>query len=70
MTTMLEKMKNKTYRNFMVVKNLLTKEKGYDATTSTQIAHRIFDNYELDNTRTIKDYYDRVISREEFEAQF
>lgn len=67
---MLEKMKNKTYWNFIVVKNLLMKEKGYDATTSTQITHRIFENYELDNTRTIKDYYDRVISRKEFEAQF
>ena len=62
-------MKNKTYHNFMTVKNLLMKDKGYDSTTSTQITHRIFENYELDNSRTIKDYYDRVITREQFEMQ-
>lgn len=66
---MLEKMKNKTYHNFMIVKKLLMREKGYDATTSSQITHRIFENYELDNSRSIKDYYDRVISREQFEQQ-
>ena len=66
---MLNKMKRKTYRNFLIVKNLLMKDKGYGIADATDITHRIFENYELDNTRTIKDYYDRVLSRKEFELQ-
>jgi hypothetical protein len=66
---MINKMKRKTYRNFLVVSNLLMKEKGYDKQTSFQIAHRIFENYEFDSSRSIKDYYDMVISRDQFEMQ-
>ena len=66
---MLESMKNKTYRNFLIVRNKLMKEKGYDRKTSEQITHRIFENYSLDNTRTIREYFDRVLTKEEFEMQ-
>lgn len=66
---MLETMKRKTYRNFLVVRNKLLKEKGYAVQDANAIAHRIFENYDLDNSRTIKDYYDRVITREQFETQ-
>ena len=67
---MLEKMKKKTYHNFLIIRNLLMSEKGYDPRTSERIAHRIFDNYQLDNTHTIKWYYDMVLTKEEFEMQY
>lgn len=66
---MLETMKRKTYRNFLVVRNKLLREKGYGVQDANSITHRIFENYQLDNTRTVKDYYDRVLSRDEFESQ-
>ena len=66
---MLETMKNKTYHNFLIVRNKLLKEKGYGVQDANAIAHRIFENYYFDNTRTVQDYYDRVLAREEFEAQ-
>ena len=62
---MLNKMKRKTYRNFLIVKNLLMKEKGYDANESSLITHRIFENYELDSSRTIGDYYNRILTSAE-----
>lgn len=67
---MLDKMKKKTYRNFLIVRNKLMNEKGYDPRTSEQIAHRIFENYQLDNTHSIQWYYDKVLTREEFELQY
>ena len=66
---MLNKMKNKTYHNFLVVRNLLMREKGYSQEESNKIAHLIFENYNLDNTRTIRDYFDRILPKEEFELQ-
>jgi Mn-dependent DtxR family transcriptional regulator len=67
--TMLDKMKKKTYRNFLIVRNKLMNEKGYDPKTAADLAHRIFKNYSLDSFHTIKDYYDRILTREEFESQ-
>ena len=67
---MLETMKRKTYRNFLIVRNKLMFEKGYEPREAEKITHNIFENYNLDNTRTIKEYYDRVITREEFELQY
>ena len=66
---MLESMKNKTYRNFLIVRNKLLKEKGYDVQEANKLSHLIFENYNLDSTRTIEWYYDRILSKAEFEAQ-
>jgi hypothetical protein len=62
-------MKTKTYRNFLIVRNKLMSEKGYSPKESSEIAHLIFENYLYDSTRTVRHYYDKVLSREEFEAQ-
>lgn len=67
---MLETMKNKTYRNFLIVKNKLIKEKGYDTSTAADLAHRIFKNHSFDTSHSIKWFYDRILTREEFEAQY
>ena len=66
---MLNKMKKKTYRNFLIVRNLLMKEKGYGTQEASDIAHLIFGNYELDNNLTIADYYNRILTKDEFEHQ-
>ena len=44
-------------------------EKGYRPSEASDIAHLIFENYHYDSTRTVRDYYDRVLSKEKFEAQ-
>lgn len=62
-------MKRKTYRNFLIVRNKLIKYKGYDKQEASNIAHLIFENYELDSNHTINEYYDRVLSKKEFELQ-
>ena len=67
---MLETMKKKTYHNFLIVRNKLMKEKGYEPREAEQITHRIFENYNHNNTRTIQWYYDMVLTREEFEQQY
>ena len=66
---MLNTMKRKTYHNFLIVRNKLMNEKGYDPKTASELSHRIFENYHLDPTLTVKDYYDRILTKEEFEAQ-
>jgi hypothetical protein len=63
-------MRRKTYRNFLIVKNKLMNEKGYRPEEASEITHDIFENYDYDSTRTVRDYYDRILSREEFEAQY
>lgn len=62
-------MKTKTYRNFLIVRNKLMSEKGYSPKEASEITHSIFENYLYDSTRTVRHYYDKVLSREEFEAQ-
>ena len=62
-------MKKKTYHNFLIVRNKLMNEKGYRPSEASDIAHLIFENYHYDSTRTVRDYYDRVLSKEKFEAQ-
>lgn len=62
-------MKKKTYRNFLIVRNKLMNEKGYSPKDASEITHRIFENLYYDSTRTVRSYYDKVLSRKEFEAQ-
>jgi hypothetical protein len=68
--TMLTKMKKKTYHNFLIVRNKLMTEKGYDPRTAEDLAHRIFENYKANPGQTVKMQYDRILTKEEFEAQY
>ena len=69
----MEKMiRNKTYRNFMIIKNKLVKEKGYSPEEATKITHRIFDNVLYDKNcgdRSAEYFYDMVLSAEDFAKQ-
>ena len=65
---MFDRIKNKTYRNFMFIKNKLMTEKGYPADEASKITHLIFENHEANNKdRSIKWFYDMVISKQENE---
>jgi hypothetical protein len=67
---MLTTMKKKTYHNFLIVRNKLMNEKGYDPKTASELTHRIFENLEANPSQTAKMFYDHILSKEEFEAQF
>lgn len=63
-------MKRKTYRNFMIIKNKLMREKKYDSNEASQLTHLIFENTEYDTEgRTAEFFYSRVLSKAEYEAQ-
>lgn len=62
-------MKNKTYRNFMIIMKRLEKVKHYPPDEAEKITHKIFDNVENDKNygnRTAEYFFDKVISYEEF----
>jgi hypothetical protein len=64
--------KNKTYRNFLIVKNRIVKEKHYDETEASKLTHLVFDNFEMDKgygNKSIEFFLDRILSKEEFEEQ-
>ena len=61
--------RNKTYHNFMTIKNKLIKEKGYSAEEASSIAHRIFENVEFDKDygkRPAEAFYNMVLSAPEY----
>ena len=41
-------MRNKTYRNFMIIANKLQREKGYSEKQAFELAHKVFENVEAD----------------------
>lgn len=64
-------MKRKTYRNFLIIKNKLMKEKGYPSDEASKLTHLIFENTENDGAgRTAEDFYSKILSKAEYEAQF
>lgn len=63
--------RNKTYRNFMIIKNKLTKEKGYAPEDASKIAHQIFENvwYDKDyGNRSAEYFYNMIITSDEYKA--
>lgn len=66
---LIEKMKRKTYRNFLVVWNLLQQEKGYDRETARKLAHMVFENAEANPGQSINRLYDRILPKEEYTAE-
>lgn len=64
-------MKRKTYRNFMIIKNKLIKEKGYTSEEASKLTHLIFESTENDDAgRTAEHFYSTVLSKAEFEEQY
>lgn len=66
---MVKMIRNKTYRNFIIIKNKLVKEKGYSPEEATKITHLIFENVLYDKgsgDRSAEYFYDMVLSAEDF----
>ena len=66
---LIEKMKRKTYRSFLVVWNMLPQEKGYDRETARKLAHMVFENAEANPGQSIKRLYDRILNKEAYEEE-
>ena len=70
---MLKKMKNKTYRNFVIVVKRLENEKGYDRDEAAKLAHLVFDNFDYDKDygqRSVEYWYSTILSKEEYEKEY
>ena len=64
--------RNKTYRNFTIIKNKLIREKGYSPEEAAKIAHLIFENVIYDKgfgDRSAEYFFDMVLSAEDFAKQ-
>ena len=61
-------MKNKTYRNFMIIANKLQREKGYNQQEAFDLSNRVFENVENDSAgRTAEFFYGMIVSKPEYE---
>lgn len=64
-------MKRKTYRNFIIIKNKLMREKGYGNDEASKLTHLVFDNTENDDAgRTAEYWYSRILSKAEYDAEY
>lgn len=62
-------MRNKTYRNFMIIANKLQREKGYNKEQAFELAHKVFENVEADKRygkRTAEHFYNMILSKREY----
>ena len=58
--------KNKTYRNFIIVMNKII-AKGYDEKTAEDLAHKVFDNYYADKgrgDRSVEWFIGQILTKE------
>ena len=62
--------KRKTYRNFMIIANRLMKEKGYTFKEAEKLTHQIFDNMEANAGRTAEQFYNMILSKEEYTKEY
>lgn len=66
-------MRNKTYRNLLIVWNKLQRDYHYEKEEARILAHRVFDNVEADKgygNRTAEDFLAMILPAEEFYAQY
>lgn len=64
--------RNKTYRNFIIIRNKLIREKGYSKEEATTLSHTIFENvfYDKDHgNRSAEYFYDMVLTAEQYRGQ-
>lgn len=65
-------MKRRTYRNFMLVMDILQDQKHYTKPEAERIARQIFDDVEADKgrgDRSAEWFLSRIITKEEWLAQ-
>ena len=63
--------RNKTYHNFLIIRNKLIKEKGYTEEEATKITHTIFENvyYDKDRgNRPAEYFYGLITTANEYNA--
>ena len=68
----MSKIRNKTYHNFLIIRNKLMREKGYTVAEATNLSHLIFENVFYDKghgDRPAEFFYDLVVSAEEYRSQ-
>lgn len=66
-------MKRKTYRNFLLVMDILQDVKHYTRAESERLARKVFENVEADKgngNRTAEWFLSRILTKEEYEAQY
>lgn len=65
--------KNKTYYNFMRIKNILMSPAyGYDSEDASKLTHRVFENVEADRQfmcRPAEFFLGMILPKDEFESQ-
>lgn len=60
--------RNKTYRNFMIIRGKLIREKGYSPEEATKLTHHVFENvfYDKDcGNRSAEYFYNMILSAED-----
>lgn len=65
--------RNKTYRNFIIIKNKLMKEKGYSPDEASKLTHLVFENvfYDKDyGNRSAEYFYSMILSAEDFAKEY
>ena len=65
--------RNKTYRNFIIIKNRLMKEKGYSPDEASKLTHLVFENvfYDIDyGNRSAEYFYNMILSAEDFAKEY
>lgn len=65
--------RNKTYANWLVIYNVMRKEKHYDNETAKKLAHNVLNNMEADKgygNRPANWFVDQILTAEEFANQY
>lgn len=62
--------RNKTYRNFILIMNYLMNEKHYDKDTAEMLTHRVFDNVEATPASDAWAFARRILSAEEYVTEY
>ena len=66
----MKKIRTKTYHNFLIVRNALMREKGYDPETANTLAHNVFAAMCGNPGLYAYDIYRHILSKAEYEAEY
>lgn len=65
--------RNKTYRNFMIIRGKLIREKGYSPEEATKLTHIVFENVFDDKdyeNRPAEYFYNTILSAEDYAKEY